>query len=643
MKTIIAIWAAVMLAGAAAAYPGAPAPQASVNSGVGNFLWVTPQTLGVYMGIGACAYLAQQGVSVEQFGAKADGKANFDFQTTAGACTVVSPSSTFTTADLGKWMVVYYSIQDTNYLLGQITNIVSATTVNVNSNAQFTVSGQEGRWGTDNASNINSCINWSLGNNNHNIVFSNGVYFVVGTPTLTASNMLMGGGSGEWTPGAPLPIYSVIQVGVSTNYHSYAGGAIWTNSTIFLSFIGIDNGVDRTTGYFQGQRKGVNGGSIIYYPGVGTHNGGQDYLVSMSSSNNCFSVINTEWRNLKFLHPNYATESCIDNLLGGAISVDHCTITGDWNGGESSLTAAQQEGLGGTNVYAIHLAASSNNGNQFVKDCELDGGYNGIWGSDHSYLTENFIVRQMIGYVPGGGGEQMFNGTEFDVNATNFWLGEGQGITEINGTVIISRDDFSQAHGQIWEPAAVNYVSGNLYVHDDQPGLFSPIVGVTGYPSLNVMLDGWLSESGNSNYVGATFVSARFPSGATFPAANASAQWSCDWTNAWVIGTINNFIPSLGYNSQYKQFNWNASQAASIIQYRSQPQNAVESTYYFDTGNQQWNGTLYGNGAGLTNICYPTNFAKPTVPNGMAQFWVSNGWVYYLTTQHPNGVLITAP
>jgi hypothetical protein len=50
-----------------------------------------------------------------------------------------------------------------------------------------------------------------------------------------------------------------------------------------------------------------------------------------------------------------------------------------------------------------------------------------------------------------------------------------------------------------------------------------------------------------------------------------------------------------------------------------------------------------GNGSGLTNIWYPTNFAKPTIPTGSSGVWVSNGWMYYLTTQHPNGVLITAP
>lgn len=54
-------------------------------------------------------------------------------------------------------------------------------------------------------------------------------------------------------------------------------------------------------------------------------------------------------------------------------------------------------------------------------------------------------------------------------------------------------------------------------------------------------------------------------------------------------------------------------------------------------------GQFIGNAVGLTNFWYQTNFARPTVPTGQSGIWVSNGWMYYLTAQHPNGVLISAP
>jgi hypothetical protein len=60
-------------------------------------------------------------------------------------------------------------------------------------------------------------------------------------------------------------------------------------------------------------------------------------------------------------------------------------------------------------------------------------------------------------------------------------------------------------------------------------------------------------------------------------------------------------------------------------------------------GNINATGTYSGNGSALTNFWYPTNFSIPIVPTGKSGIWVSNGWLYYLTAQHPNGVLISAP
>lgn len=54
-------------------------------------------------------------------------------------------------------------------------------------------------------------------------------------------------------------------------------------------------------------------------------------------------------------------------------------------------------------------------------------------------------------------------------------------------------------------------------------------------------------------------------------------------------------------------------------------------------------GQFTGNGLGLTNLTWPTNFALPAVVPGKVVKWFSNGWEYNITAQHPNGVLISAP
>jgi hypothetical protein len=42
-------------------------------------------------------------------------------------------------------------------------------------------------------------------------------------------------------------------------------------------------------------------------------------------------------------------------------------------------------------------------------------------------------------------------------------------------------------------------------------------------------------------------------------------------------------------------------------------------------------------------IFWPTNSPLPTLPTGYCGPWVSNGYFYYVTAQHPNGILISTP
>jgi hypothetical protein len=55
---------------------------------------------------------------------------------------------------------------------------------------------------------------------------------------------------------------------------------------------------------------------------------------------------------------------------------------------------------------------------------------------------------------------------------------------------------------------------------------------------------------------------------------------------------------------------------------------------------------IIGNGSGLTNVpiwLATNNIVVPLVQPGYSGLWSSNGWLYHITAQHPNGVLITAP
>lgn len=543
---------------------------------------------------GIPSYLAQQGVTVEQFGAKADGRAAYDFSLTNGSAIVYSATANFTSSDIGKSFCGYYLLNNTNWISTTIVAVPSSHQLQLAANCTVTAVGQEGRWGTDNTTNFANAINWCLTNNVHNIYFNNGVYFVAGIPVLTGTNNYAGYNQ---------PIYSVINVGGDTYWHNYG---TFTNSFFQLSFIGSCPAREDTTGYFGYQRKGQYG-TVLFYPGQGGHNG-NDYLISMSSSNLAFSAINTEWRNLKFLHPTWAKMGCLDNSYGGAFWLVDSEISGDWNG-FSNLGGTQGEGWGDTNTYAVHLAVNSNNGDQRVDNCEIDTGYNGIYMNDHAYVVGKTTVVRFANALLAGFGLENYLDCRLDVNLTNIFYGcENGGGSRFNGHVVFSRDDTNPHHGVIWTPNASFLPHCDLQISDDFPSMFNIVVGTNEFQSplgCNIYLSGYTAEMGSpnnmqssSNFYGATLTMNHFPYGAN--GGSVGRDGKMDFSDPLIFGGGIGWIPG---QKRIWLSGWG--QCYFVMPDGGARFMSTNNVYWADIGSSGINlytGTYAGSGSGLTNF-----------------------------------------
>src|SRR6266545_1151526 len=97
-------------------------------------------------------------LNAKAYGAKGDGQVVSDGAMTSGSATLTSATANFSSADVGKLVLVKDALTGPNTLSGTITGFTSATQVTLSVSATRTVSNATVFWGTDDKSAVNTAI-----------------------------------------------------------------------------------------------------------------------------------------------------------------------------------------------------------------------------------------------------------------------------------------------------------------------------------------------------------------------------------------------------------------------------------------------------------------------------------------------------
>jgi hypothetical protein len=143
----------------------------------------------------------------ESYGAKGDGRVLGDVVTTSGSPVITSASANFTSADVGKYIMIHGANGAAVGSYPVITTIISrqsATQVTLGANAGASVNNCPAVYGTDDTAAINSAITAAntyaqtfspstpgSGNYFFEIVFGNKIYILAGAPTQTTTPVIM--------------------------------------------------------------------------------------------------------------------------------------------------------------------------------------------------------------------------------------------------------------------------------------------------------------------------------------------------------------------------------------------------------------------------------------------------------------------
>jgi hypothetical protein len=128
---------------------------------------------------------------VSDFGARGDAKVVADAAMTAGTATLTSASAIFTSADVGKTVVVNGAGASAP-LFTTITQLINPTTVTTAGNASTTVSNAVATYGTENTGAFQKALNWASANKGGLVVARAGGYLFTGHINIPDSVTLQG-------------------------------------------------------------------------------------------------------------------------------------------------------------------------------------------------------------------------------------------------------------------------------------------------------------------------------------------------------------------------------------------------------------------------------------------------------------------
>ena len=478
----------------------------------------------------------------EQFGAKADIQTVLDMSSTNGSQIVYSPSANFTSADVGKIMVVYTTLWDTNYTYSIITNIVSAHQVQLSNACIATLNGGKARWYSDNVPAIQAFFNYLVLNKIPKGMLTNGCYGLGGQWTLFCTN----------SDAHNTNIYGLIQIG-------FPWMRDWVTTNLYqnLTVGGVSSQVERANGFFSANTAGQTGASFFCAtPGVVGRN---DHVFTFSGTNSSgnplFSVLNSTINNVACYAPQCPTFGWFDNTYGGTILIEDSEIGVDqldWN----HSIQKDQETNQPPGVEAITLGRMSNNGNQCVKHCEIYGYTKGIDSREWGFIDGSTVIhRCQTGLMVSQGLPTYSQHTIFDVCLTNICLNTG-GI--LNGVVMFAFDDTNTNHNCIFSTNPGWVMDDDLLVIVEQQVGANLVLGTNAW---QIPPQGSHIHCSVLNATYATLLAnplcgdiqtmSKFPYGVIAASQNNGAM---DWTHPVIFGgSVNTAIQGFAADSQWNQ------------------------------------------------------------------------------------------
>jgi hypothetical protein len=367
-------------------------------------------------------------ITPEQFGAKADMVTLYDISCTNGQAQIYSPSGPFVASDVGKWMLIYTSTANTNYVLSMITDYISSQYVGISNSATFDATQSAmANFGTSSLTNFQSISNYCSTNFNTIVVLSNSSrpYMLVGPLIHTGTN--------QW---------SMISM-PNANQAS-------TNAISSITFYGAGPMRQSYSTFFNNMSP-VRSGSVIFCVPTTPLNTTNNSIFGQSGPVSQFSSVNLYIINIALLQPCWPRLNAIWSEYGGQTFIDHCELGVDFRPGFfNTITPSPYNAVG------VMFPVRQNNGGNVMQNSEIYGYNKGVVMNEHLKIEDVTCGFNSIGiYVGYGGGDDKVFGHMFR-NSTNIGITPGIANASVdlnvcceghaNGATIIDFDDQSRVY-----------------------------------------------------------------------------------------------------------------------------------------------------------------------------------------------------
>lgn len=299
--------------------------------------------------------------NIKQYGAKGDGITLYDGAITSGTPNFTSATANFTSADVGKVITIIGAGGTNIDLTTTISAYVSSTAVTLANNASATVSSAGFTFGTDDTTAINNAVStvYASSKQGGTIFFPQGIYIVngafnqannsqIGLPTVLDSTA-----KGQ----QPVIIFRGVYDTKNTSYNR-----IPTNGTIIYS-----------------TKQGTAGDSVISGKNV--------------SSSGSFTHVQFEVHNMLFRTVQNPANSVLNLAFVNAARGSHVSCD------TAGLNSANIPQPTGSSSYCLIPPGDLNNQTSDWEDVNSRGFYNGIGIGEHMKLRDSFVIYSVNGAV----------------------------------------------------------------------------------------------------------------------------------------------------------------------------------------------------------------------------------------------------
>jgi hypothetical protein len=424
---------------------------------------------------------------VEDSGAVGDGQIVADIVTTSGSATITSATANWTSADVGKHIMINGAVDAAaGPLITTIATFNSATSVTLAANATRTYNGLQAVWGTDDTANINAAItaakDYALAHNYFaEVLFASKIYVIAAPPTQQTSPAYYN--TQLLIPYAALDNHRKLEigfVGAAPGDHLMFWGSTFPN-IMGTTLVSMSTGPStQDTTYY---RQSVLGGPSSNAGFAG--GGGSGSFVNVKASVS----------NLQIVCPAYTNVTAFDFTWLGGVAWNRCgahIFATPLVGPEPLMnTMVAQPAFKSTIGVGVVAPTQGNNADNYFDSVSVEGYATGMIFSDHCTIAKlGTIYNNIAGMFDGVAGlsgvsHGLFIGNWCcEVYNGGLWINGGYiGIdvfmsSECSGVTYDLRDDGNSARGVFrWQDAADNRtvtVSGGalLDIHDIKAATF---------------------------------------------------------------------------------------------------------------------------------------------------------------------------